>query len=87
LPVSYLFSFLEDELNTPINIAIIVTSIALIASILLQSKGIGLGSLSGGDTGGVYTKRRGVDRILFFITIGMAVLFVILALISVVITG
>jgi preprotein translocase subunit SecG len=78
---------LEDELNTPINIAIIVTSIALIASILLQSKGIGLGSLSGGDTGGVYTKRRGVDRILFFITIGMAVLFVILALISVVITG
>lgn len=82
-----MFSFLEDALNTPINIAIIVTSIALVASILLQSKGIGLGSLSGGDTGGVYTKRRGVDRILFFITIGMAVLFVILALISVVITG
>jgi preprotein translocase subunit SecG len=78
---------LEDALNTPINIAIIITSIALVASILLQSKGIGLGSLSGGDTGGVYTKRRGVDRILFFITIGMAVLFVILALISVVITG
>ena len=74
-------------MNTPINIAIIVTSIALIASILLQSKGIGLGSLSGGDTGGVYTKRRGIDRILFLITIGMAVLFVILALISVVITG
>ena len=74
-------------MNTPINIAIIITSIALIASILLQSKGIGLGSLSGGDTGGVYTKRRGVDRILFFITNGMAVLFVILALISVVITG
>jgi len=78
---------LEDALNTPINIAIIITSIALIASILLQSKGIGLGSLSGGDTGGVYTKRRGIDRILFFITIGMAVLFVILALISVVVTG
>ena len=82
-----MFSYLEDALNTPINIAIIITSVALIASILLQSKGIGLGSLSGGDTGGVYTKRRGVDRILFFITIGMSVLFVILALISVVITG
>jgi preprotein translocase subunit SecG len=78
---------LEDALNTPINIAIIITSVALIASILLQSKGIGLGSLSGGDTGGVYTKRRGIDRILFFITIGMAVLFVILALISVIVTG
>ena len=82
-----MFSYLEDALNTPINIAIIITSVALIASILLQSKGIGLGSLSGGDTGGVYTKRRGIDRILFFITIGMAVLFVILALISVVVTG
>jgi preprotein translocase subunit SecG len=87
LPESYLFSYLEDALNTPINIAIIITSVALIASILLQSKGIGLGSLSGGDTGGVYTKRRGIDRILFFITIGMAVLFVILALISVIVTG
>ncbi|HAE85404.1 MAG TPA: preprotein translocase subunit SecG [Anaerolineaceae bacterium] len=74
-------------MNTPINIAIIITSVALIASILLQSKGIGLGSLSGGDTGGVYTKRRGIDRILFFVTIGMAVLFVVLALISVVISG
>lgn len=82
-----MFSYLEDALNTPINIAIIITSVALIASILLQSKGIGLGSLSGGDTGGVYTKRRGIDRILFFITIGMAVLFVILALISVIVTG
>jgi preprotein translocase subunit SecG len=78
---------LEVGLNTPINIAIIITSVALIASILLQSKGIGLGSLSGGDTGGVYTKRRGIDRILFFVTIGMAVLFVVLALISVVISG
>jgi len=77
----------EAELNTPLNIAIIIVSVALVASILLQSKGIGLGSLSGSDTGGVYTKRRGVEKILFYITIGMSVLFVILALISVLITG
>lgn len=64
-----------------------ITSVALIASILLQSKGIGLGSLAGGDAGGVYTKRRGVERVLFFVTIGLAVLFVVLALVSVLITG
>jgi len=64
-----------------------ITSVALVGSILLQSKGIGLGSLAGGDSGGVYTKRRGVERVLFFVTIGLAVLFVILALVSVLITG
>ena len=64
-----------------------ITSVALIGSILLQSKGIGLGSLAGGDTGGVYTKRRGVERVLFFVTIGLAALFVVLALVSVLITG
>lgn len=70
-----------------LNIAIMITSVALVGSILLQSKGIGLGSLAGGDSGGVYTKRRGVERVLFFVTIGLAVLFVILALVSVLITG
>ncbi|HOA21317.1 MAG: preprotein translocase subunit SecG [Chloroflexi bacterium] len=74
-------------MNSFLNIAIMITSVALVGSILLQSKGIGLGSLAGGDSGGVYTKRRGVERVLFFVTIGLAVLFVILALVSVLITG
>ncbi len=64
-----------------------ITSVALVGSILLQSKGIGLGSLAGGDSGGVYTKRRGVEKVLFFVTIGLAVLFVVLALVSVLISG
>ena len=74
-------------MNSFLNIAIMITSVALVGSILLQSKGIGLGSLAGRDSGGVYTKRRGVERVLFFVTIGLAVLFVILALVSVLITG
>jgi len=74
-------------LNSFLNIAIMITSVALIGSILLQSKGIGLGSLAGGDSGGVYTKRRGVEKVLFFVTIGLAVLFVVLALVSVLISG
>ncbi|MFZ3070538.1 MAG: preprotein translocase subunit SecG [Anaerolineaceae bacterium] len=74
-------------MNNYLNIAIIITSVALVASILLQSKGIGLGGLAGGDTGGVYTQRRGVEKVLFYITIGLSVVFVVLALISVLISA
>ena len=74
-------------MNTYIEIAIIIVSVALIASILLQSKGIGLGGLAGGDTGGVYTQRRGIEKVLFYIIIGLSAIFLILALISVLITG
>jgi len=66
------------------SIALIITSIALVASIILQSKGVGLGGLTGGgDMGGVYSKRRGVEKILFWITIGLSVVFFILTMLSV----
>ena len=70
-----------------LNIAIIIVSLAIIASILMQSKGIGLGSLAGGDSGGVYTQRRGIDRVMFYITIALSVVFLVLALISVIVSG
>ncbi len=66
------------------SIALIITSIALIASIILQSKGVGLGGLTGGaNTGGVYTQRRGVEKVLFWVTIGLSVLFFILTILTV----
>jgi len=64
----------------------IVISIALIASILLQSKGIGLGGLAGGDTGGVYTQRRGIEKVMFYITLSLSVMFILLALFNVILT-
>lgn len=68
------------------HIALIITSIALIASIILQSKGVGLGGLTGGGTtGGVYTKRRGVEKVLFWITIGLSILFFLLTVLTVLI--
>ncbi len=70
-----------------LNIAIIIISIALIASILLQSKGIGLGGLAGGDSGGVYTQRRGIDKVMFYITIVLSVVFLVLVLVSVIVSG
>ncbi|MBE9473940.1 MAG: preprotein translocase subunit SecG, partial [Chloroflexi bacterium] len=48
-----------------LDIAMIITSIALIFSVILQSKGAGLGGLTGGDTGAVFTARRGVEKTLF----------------------
>ncbi len=68
-----------------LDIALIITSIALIASVVLQSKGVGMGGLTGGDSGGVYTARRGIEKTLFWVTIGLSVLFFILILILVII--
>lgn len=70
-----------------INGSLIITSIALIVSVILQSKGAGLGGFSGADTGGVFSARRGVERTLFWVTIGLSVLFFILAIITVIVTG
>lgn len=68
-------------------IALSITSIALIVSIILQSKGAGLGGLTGADTGGVFTARRGVEKTLFRVTIGLSFLFFILCIASVMVTG
>lgn len=70
-----------------LDIAMIITSIALIVSVILQSKGAGLGGLGGTDTGAVFTARRGVEKTLFRITIGLSVIFFGLAIGTVVLTG
>ena len=69
-----------------IDVAMIITSIALIVSVILQSKGAGLGGLTGGDTGGVFTARRGIERVLFRVTIVLSILFFILAIAATMIT-
>ena len=66
-----------------LQISLIITSVALIASVILQSKGAGLGGLTGADTGSVFTARRGIERTLFYVTIALAVLFFILAILAV----
>ena len=69
-------------MKTYIDIALIITSIALIASVILQSKGAGLGGLTGLDTGGIFAARRGLEKVLFRVTIGLSVLFFTLATLS-----
>jgi preprotein translocase subunit SecG len=60
---------------TYINIALIIISVLLILSVILQSKGAGLGGLTGADTGSIFTARRGIERTLFWVTIILSVIF------------
>jgi preprotein translocase subunit SecG len=66
-----------------VDIALVIVSVALIASVILQSKGAGLGGLTGADTGGIFTARRGVEKTLFYVTIALGVVFFVLAVLSV----
>jgi preprotein translocase subunit SecG len=61
----------------------IILSIAVIAFILLQVRSAGLGSAFGGTSAGsVFKTRRGVERLVFNITIVFIVLFAIISVLS-----
>ena len=59
------------------NGALIILALALIASILMQARGAGLGSVFGGS-GTVFKTRRGIDQLLFRATGGIAFFFSVL---------
>ena len=58
-----------------------IVSVALMAAVLLQTRGAGLGATFGGDSS-VYRSRRGIEKRLFQFTIVLAALFVIFSLIA-----
>lgn len=60
----------------------IILAIVLVVLILIQTKGAGFSGMFGGDSQTVYRTRRGIERRLFQITIGIAVIFFIVSLIS-----
>jgi preprotein translocase subunit SecG len=70
----------ERTVDNAVSLAVIVISIVLIAVILMQTKGSTFSGAFGGDTGSINRTRRGVELRLFQFTIGIAVLFVLLAL-------
>jgi preprotein translocase subunit SecG len=70
-------------LNATLQISSIIVSIILIVLILLQVKGGGLGSLMGGDAAmGISRTRRGLEKTLYQITIGLAITFVAISILS-----
>ena len=65
----------------PLVLAQAILAVALIAAILLQQRGTGLGGTFGGEVT-AYRSRRGIERTLFRLTILLAVLFVIFSLLN-----
>ncbi len=68
-------------MQTYLNLAQIVLAASLVLIILFQVRGGGLGGIFGQpDT--VYRTKRGLEKTMFQITIALAVLFIIVAIIS-----
>ncbi len=63
----------------------IIVAILLIVFILLQQRGTALGSAFGGEGGGFYATRRGIQKKIFWATIVCGVLFIGLALLNLVV--
>ncbi|MBA3414632.1 MAG: preprotein translocase subunit SecG [Chloroflexia bacterium] len=69
-------------MQTVLNLVTILVSVVLTLVILLQTKGSSFSGAFGGDSGGINRTRRGVEKTLFQFTIGIAVVFVLLAMVS-----
>ncbi|HEY4228319.1 MAG TPA: preprotein translocase subunit SecG [Candidatus Limnocylindrales bacterium] len=72
-------------MNPVLAVGQLIVSIALTFSVLLQSRGSGLGGTFGGDSA-VYRSRRGIERRLWQFTIVLIVLFALFSLASYLLT-
>jgi preprotein translocase subunit SecG len=60
----------------------ILLSVLLTTAILLQQRGTGLGASFGGASD-VFRTKRGIEKGLFYVTIGLSVLFFLTAILNV----
>jgi len=70
-------------LATYLDLAQIVIAVALTAVIMLQTKGAALGGVFGQSDSAVYKTRRGVEKTIFNVTIGLSVVFFVMAILHV----
>lgn len=70
-------------MHTVLLILQIIFSIGIVITVLLQPEGTGLSSSWGG--GGTYHTKRGVEKIVFYATIALIVLFTITSILQLVI--
>ncbi len=59
----------------------IIVAILLVVVILIQQKGSGLGSTFGGELS-FYRTKRGAEKLLFYLTIFLAILFIVLSVVG-----
>lgn len=72
-------------MNNYLSIIQIIISGILISLILLQAKGVGLGRAWGGG-GDFYKSRRGVEKIIFNLTIFVAIIFLASSILSLILS-
>lgn len=63
-------------MKTFLQYVLIVTSVLIIIFVLMQNQGFGLGAAFGGETS-FYRTKRGVERVLFYGTMILIIVFVI----------
>ena len=73
---------MEDVFLIVLRIIQIVVAVLLITAILLQVRTQELGGVFGGGQTSVFRARRGLEKTLFQGTIGLAVLFIVLSILS-----
>jgi preprotein translocase subunit SecG len=73
--------------STYLNLAQIIIAVALIVVIMLQTKGAALGGVFGRSDSAVYKTRRGVEKTVFNVTIGLSVVFFVMAMVTVIAIG
>ncbi len=72
-------------MNTYLFYAQIAISVILIILIALQQRGTALGSAFGGGGGEFYSSRRGIQKKIYYATIAVAGLFIILSILGLII--
>ena len=68
-------------MNPVVSLFQIILGILLVIVIINQQKGSGIGGSFGGDMG-FYRTKRGAEKLLFYITIGLALLFILSSLVG-----
>ena len=71
-------------MKTFFNIDMIITSVATVVLVVLQNRGVGMGSIAGSDPGSIFTARRGVEKVIFNLTMVFSILLVILVVLSII---
>ena len=67
---------------TTLYLAMILVSVVLMIVVLMQSKGSGFSGAFGGSSSSIYRTRRGLEKTLYQFTIGVAIVFVVVAVLA-----
>ena len=70
-------------MTTYLNLAQIIIAVALTLVIMLQTKGAALGGVFGKSDSAVYKTRRGIEKTIFNVTIGLSFVFFVMAMVNV----